>query len=57
MITNTDTDKPPARLLLVDDDPDIVEVFKLSLHNYGFLVDAFLNPEEALQSFKSNAES
>ncbi len=57
MITNTDTDKPLARLLVVDDDPDIVEVFKLGLLDYGFLVDAFTNPEEALQSFKSNAES
>ena len=57
MITNTDTDKPLARLLVVDDDPDIVEVFKLGLLDYGFLVDAFTNPEQALQSFKSNAES
>ena len=36
MITNTDTDKPLARLLVVDDDPDIVEVFKLGLLDYGF---------------------
>src|SRR3712207_3400510 len=57
MITNTDTDKPLARLLVVDDDPDIVEVFKLGLLDYGFLVDAFTNPEQALQSFKYNAES
>jgi DNA-binding NtrC family response regulator len=57
MITNTDTDKPLARLLVVDDDPNIVEVFKLGLLDYGFLVDAFTNPEEALQRSKSNAES
>jgi DNA-binding NtrC family response regulator len=50
-------DKPLAKLLIVDDDPDIVQVLKLGLLKEGFLVDAFTNPEEALQSFKSNAES
>jgi DNA-binding response OmpR family regulator len=56
---NTDKkDKPPlARLLVVDDDPDTVLALNISLLDYGFLVDAFTNPEEALQKFKSNAES
>jgi DNA-binding response OmpR family regulator len=49
--------KPLAKLLVVDDDPDIVQVLKLGLLKNGFLVSAFTNPEEALQSFKSNAES
>jgi two-component system cell cycle sensor histidine kinase/response regulator CckA len=49
-------DKSPARLLIVDDDPDIVQVLKLGLQKNGFLVKAFTNSEEALQSFKSNAE-
>jgi DNA-binding response OmpR family regulator len=57
MEANTDKDKPPARLLVIDDDPDTVNALKLGLINYGFLVDAFTNPEEALQKFKSNAES
>ena len=46
-----------AKLLVVDDDPDIVQVLKLGLQKNRFLVNAFTNPEEALQSFKSNAES
>ena len=50
-------DKPLANLLVVDDDPDIVLVLKMGLLKNRFLVDAFTNPEEALQSFKSNAES
>jgi two-component system, cell cycle sensor histidine kinase and response regulator CckA len=54
VITNTDKDRPLARLLVVDDDPDNAEVIKLGLINYGFLVDAFTNPEEALREFKSN---
>jgi DNA-binding response OmpR family regulator len=57
MEANTDRDKPPARLLVIDDDPDTVNALKLGLINYGFLVDAFTDPKEALQKFKSNAES
>jgi CheY-like chemotaxis protein len=55
--TDKDTNKPPARVLVVDDDPDTVRVLALSLHNYGFLVDAFSNPKDALQEIKSNPES
>jgi DNA-binding NtrC family response regulator len=49
--------KPLAKLLVVDDDFDIVQVLKLGLLKNRFLVNAFTNPEEALQSFKSNAET
>jgi two-component system cell cycle sensor histidine kinase/response regulator CckA len=54
---NIDADKPLAKLLIVDDDPDIVHVLKLGLLKNRFFVDAFTNPQEALQSFKSNAKS
>ena len=50
------TDKQLAKLLVVDDCPDIVQILKLGLQRNGFLVNAFTNPEEALQSFKSDAE-
>jgi DNA-binding response OmpR family regulator len=56
VISNTGKDKPIARLLVVDDDPDTILALKIGLDYYGFLVDAFTNPEEALQKFKSNAE-
>ena len=46
-----------AKLLVVDDDSDIVQVLKLGLLKNRFLVEAFTNPDEALQSFKANAES
>jgi DNA-binding NtrC family response regulator len=50
--------KPKARLLIVDDEPDIVQLFKLALQqNSRFIVDAFTNPKEALQSFNSDSES
>src|SRR5919106_289488 len=54
---NNNNAKPLAKLLVVDDDSDIVQVLKLGLLKNRFLVNAFTNPEEALQSFKSNAES
>lgn len=49
--------KPVAKLLIVDDESDIVQVLKLGLQKNRFLVDAFTNPEEALQTFKSNVEA
>jgi DNA-binding response OmpR family regulator len=57
VITNVDNDKPLARLLVVDDDSDIVHVLKLGLLRKGFLVDGFTDPEEALYGFKSNANA
>jgi DNA-binding NtrC family response regulator len=53
----SDNNKPLAKLLIVDDDPDIVQVLKMGLVRNGFSVEAFTNPQEALQSFKSDAES
>ena len=49
--------KPLARLLIVDDDSDIVQVLKMGLVKNGFSVDGFTNPQDALQRFKSDAES
>jgi CheY-like chemotaxis protein len=54
---NNNNDKPLAKLLVVDDDSDIVQVLKLGLLQNRFLVDEFTNPDEALRNFKSNAES
>jgi CheY-like chemotaxis protein len=55
---SSNKDEPLDRLLVVDDDPDILQLLKLALLNEKrFLVDAFINPEEALQSFKANAKA
>jgi two-component SAPR family response regulator len=53
---NSNNDKPLAKLIIVDDDPDIAHVLKRGLLKNRFLVSAFTNPEEALQSFKSNSK-
>jgi len=55
---NNNIIKPKARLLIVDDEHDVVQLFKFALQQNGrFLVDAFTNPKEALQSFNSSADS
>ena len=46
-----------AKLLVVDDDSEIVQVLKLGLPKNRFLIKAFTNPEEALEDFKSNSKS
>ena len=53
----SDNKKPLAKLLIVDDDSDMVQVLKMGLLKNGFSVEAFTNPDDALQSFKSDAES
>ena len=53
---NNNKDKPLARLIVVDDDPDIAQLFRVGLMMNGFLVDAFTNPEEALQTLRSNSK-
>jgi DNA-binding response OmpR family regulator len=43
--------KRRARILIVDDDPDITLTFKLGLENYGFAVTVFNDPLKALSKF------
>jgi DNA-binding NtrC family response regulator len=54
---NNNNDEPLAKLLDMDDDSDIVQVLKMGLLKNRFLEEAFTNPDDALQSFKSDAES
>jgi DNA-binding response OmpR family regulator len=48
----TSTKEPSYRILYVDDDLDILFSIKTGLEYYGFVVDTFSNPLEALSSFK-----
>ncbi len=53
-----DNGKRLERLLVVDDNPDILQVLKLGLiRKSNLVVDAFTNPQEALQSFSSNPKA
>ncbi len=42
------------RILLVDDEPDIILAFKIGLEDHGFIVDAFDDPQTAASNFKCN---
>lgn len=55
---NNNSDRHLDRLLVVDDNPDILQVLKLGLiKKSNLVVDAFTNPQEALQSFSSNPKA
>ena len=40
------------RILLVDDEPDITTLFKITLEDAGFIVHAYNDPLIALSKFK-----
>jgi DNA-binding response OmpR family regulator len=42
------------RILIVDDEKDIVYLFALILEDKGYLVDTYTNPIKALEEFKAN---
>ena len=44
-----------GRILIIDDDIDINNLFKLFLEYDGYNVDAFTDPIDALYSFRKNA--
>ncbi|HKI08029.1 MAG TPA: response regulator [Nitrososphaeraceae archaeon] len=54
--TNTGADgnekKPLRRILLVDDESDVISVFKMILEMNGYEVDAYTSPLTALDNFK-----
>ena len=41
-----------AKILMIDDDPDINNLFKLSLEHDNFQVDSYTDPVDALYYFK-----
>jgi DNA-binding response OmpR family regulator len=48
---NDKTASTLRRIMVVDDEKDIVEVVKMALEKSGFVVDAFTSPRSALASF------
>jgi DNA-binding response OmpR family regulator len=40
------------RILAVDDEPDLTMLCRMSLEHYGFEVDTFNDPQEALSKFQ-----
>jgi DNA-binding NtrC family response regulator len=46
-----------VRIMAVDDEPDILKIVKISLAKWGYKVDAFTDPVEALDHFRENASA
>ena len=49
---NGNKKKPLGRILLVDDESDVISVFKMILEMNGYEVDAYTSPLTALDNFK-----
>lgn len=49
---NGNDKKPLRRILLVDDESDVISVFKMILEMNGYEVDAYTSPLTALDNFK-----
>jgi len=42
------------KLLIVDDNPDIITTFKLALENKGYVIDSFTDPLKVISNFKND---
>jgi DNA-binding response OmpR family regulator len=51
-LTTSENDKKSKRILLIDDEQDIVYLLKIVLRNNGFEVDSYTDPILALSNFK-----
>ena len=52
--SNSNENRPVRRILLVDDEVDVISVFKMILEMNGYEVDAYTDPTSALDDFKPN---
>jgi CheY-like chemotaxis protein len=50
--TDGNEKKPLRRILLVDDESDVISVFKMILEMNGYEIDAYTSPITALENFK-----
>jgi DNA-binding response OmpR family regulator len=52
---NNDVGNKKARVMVVDDEPDVISVLEIVLEENGFEVDSFKDPIAALSNFKPNS--
>jgi DNA-binding NtrC family response regulator len=51
---NSSNTERPKKILIVDDDPDVVSTFKMILEMNGYEVDGYTYPLSALSNFRPN---
>ena len=49
------TTKNKRRIMIIDDDVDITNLFSIFLEHNGYSVNAYINPVEAFNNFKKNS--
>src|SRR6187200_1810300 len=49
------TAKNNKRIMIIDDDKDITNLFSIFLEHNGYIVDAYTNPVEAFNNFRKNS--
>ena len=49
------TTKSKAKILIIDDDKDITNLFSIFLEYIGYIVNAYTNPVEAFNNFSKNS--
>ena len=49
------TTKSKAKILIIDDDKDITNLFSIFLEYNGYIVNAYTNPVEAFNNFSKNS--
>ena len=52
MINDNEDKKNKKKVLLVDDEPDIISLVRIVLEDNGFAVDSYTDPTLALSNFK-----
>ncbi|MFL6316779.1 MAG: response regulator [Nitrososphaeraceae archaeon] len=51
--TNNNNDGNKKRIMIVDDEPDVISVLKIVLEENGFEVDSFIDPIAALKNYRT----
>ena len=49
------TSKSKAKILIIDDNKDITDLFSIFLESNGYIVNAYTNPVEAINNFSKNS--
>ena len=53
--TKNDNNNKNKKIMIIDDDVDIINLFSLFLEHNGYIVNAYINPVEALNNFTKNS--
>jgi DNA-binding response OmpR family regulator len=53
--TKNDNNNKNKKIMIIDDDKDITNLFSIFLEYNGYIVNAYINPLEAINNFRKNS--